>query len=127
MLAQGDDGRGVACYFVGRGGDGAEESGVAFGAQSGDGVGRQRVPGFAEGGEACGEGGEGEGEGEGGGEGFEDAAAGLYWGTEESMGVWGGMWSGEGCTGMTSRPMPSPGRRPIRRARVAIELDGGEG
>ena len=32
---------------------------------------------------------------------------------------------GEARTGMTSRPMPSPGRRPIRRARVAIELDEG--
>ena len=42
------------------------------------------------------------------------------------MGV-GGERGGEGCTGMTSRPMPSPGRRPIRRARVAIELDEREG
>lgn len=51
-------------------------------------------------------------------EGFEDAAACLG---ESVFVVWGGFWGDVGwLTGMTSRPMPSPGRRPILRALLAI-------
>ncbi len=77
MLAEGDDGRGVAFDFCGGGGDGAEEGGVAVGAQVADGGEGERGASLLEVGVAAGEGGEVEGEGVGSSEGFEDAAAGL--------------------------------------------------
>lgn len=85
--------------------------------------GGEGVAGSEEVGVACGEEGKGEGEVEGWGEGFEDAAAGL--GGDWLGGIVGVEWRegrwGEGeLTGMTSRPMPSPGMRPMRRERLAI-------
>lgn len=77
LLAEGDDGGGVAFDFGGGGGDGAEEGGVAVGAQVVDGGGGERGAGLLEVGVAAGEGGEVEGDGVGFCEGFEDAAAGL--------------------------------------------------
>lgn len=78
LLAEGDDGGGVAGHAFGGGGYGAEEGGVTFGAEGLDGAGGEGGAGFLEGGVAGWEVREGEGEGgEGGGEGFEDEAAGL--------------------------------------------------
>jgi hypothetical protein len=77
LFAEGDDGRGVAFDFGGGGGDGAEEGGVAVGAEVVDGGWGECGAGLAEVGVAAGEGGEVEGEGVGFSEGFEDAAAGL--------------------------------------------------
>lgn len=65
---------------------------------------------------AGGEGGEGEGKvGENRGEGLENEAACLG----RSVGCHCQSSRGK-RTGMTSRPMPSPGRRPMRRDREAI-------
>lgn len=115
MFAEGDDGGGVAGDFFGGGGDGAEEGGVAFRAEGLDCFCGEGGAGGLETVVAGGEGGEGEGEGKCVGEGFEDAAACL------GRSVCAFRGGGRGLTGMTSRPMPSPGRRPMRRERVAIE------
>lgn len=77
LFAEGDDGGGVAFDFCGGGGDGAEEGGIAVGAEMVDGGVGERGAGLAEVGVAAGEGGEVEGEGVGFREGFEDAAPGL--------------------------------------------------
>lgn len=115
LFAEGDDGGGVAGYFCRGGGDGAEEGGVAFGFEGGDGARGEGGAGLLECFIAGGEGDEAEGEVEGRGEGFEDSSACLWELVSDDQ-----LREREVLTGMTSRPIPSPGMRPIRNDLLAM-------
>ena len=116
LFAESDDRGGVAGDFSSWGADGSEEGAVTFLLEGIDGPVGKCCPGLLESFEASGKVYKGEFEVEGARNCFEDSSACLCQSDVRVL----KLYARTTLTGMTSRPIPSPGKRPIRNILAAM-------